>query len=47
MASVIRVLDFPLPDDPRPLWLNVNCVRQEVLLYLRDAVGGPGGAPRG
>lgn len=47
MAFVIRVLDFPLPDDPRPLWLNVNCVRQEVLLYLRDAVGGPGGAPRG
>jgi hypothetical protein len=36
MASVIRVLDFP-GDDGRELWLNANCVEQEVLCYLQGA----------
>jgi hypothetical protein len=35
MAEVVRIVDFPL--DGRDLWLNANCVRQEVLCYTRPA----------
>jgi hypothetical protein len=34
LAPVIRVLDFPLPGDPRRLWLSADCVRQDVVCYL-------------
>ncbi len=34
VASVIRVVDFPLRGDGRLLWLNASCVRQEALCYL-------------
>ena len=34
LAEVVRVIDFPLPDDARALWLNADCVRQEALCYL-------------
>jgi hypothetical protein len=34
LAGIVRVIDFPLPDDPRALWLNADCVRQEALCYL-------------
>jgi hypothetical protein len=34
MAEVVRVVDFPLGCDNRTLWLNANCVRQDVLCYL-------------
>ena len=35
MAEVVRVVDFPLEGDGRTLWLNANCVRQDVLCYLQ------------
>ena len=35
LAHVVRVVDFPLPGDDRALWLHANCVRQEVMCYLR------------
>jgi hypothetical protein len=34
LASVVRVVDFPLADDGRALWLNADCVRQEAICYL-------------
>jgi hypothetical protein len=34
LAGVVRVIDFPLEGDGRQLWLNANCVKQEVLCYL-------------
>src|SRR5512138_1173710 len=34
LAPVVRVVDFPLPGDPRALWLNADCVRQEALCYV-------------
>jgi pyruvate,water dikinase len=37
MAATIRVVDFPLPKDKRVLWLNANCVKQEVLCYFQQA----------
>jgi pyruvate, water dikinase len=37
MATVVRVVDFPLPGGERSLWLNADCVRQEVLCYLASA----------
>jgi hypothetical protein len=40
MAPVIRVVDFPLEGDGRTLWLNANCVRQDVLCYLQAPQGG-------
>jgi hypothetical protein len=42
LADVVRVVDFPLPGDPRALWLNADCVRQEALCY----VGAPPPAER-
>jgi hypothetical protein len=39
MASVVHVVDFPLPGG-RPLWLHASCVDQEVVCHL----GGPPGA---
>jgi hypothetical protein len=45
LAAVVRVVDFPLPGDPRALWLNADCVRQEALCYLgAPAVERPPGA---
>jgi hypothetical protein len=35
MSEVVRVVDFPLEGDGRTLWLNANCVRQDVLCYLQ------------
>jgi hypothetical protein len=35
LAHVVRVVDFPLPGDDRALWLHADCVRQEVMCYLR------------
>ena len=35
MAHVVRIVDFPLSGDGRTLWLNANCVRQDVLCYLQ------------
>jgi hypothetical protein len=35
MAEVVRIVDFPLEGDGRTLWLNANCVRQDVLCYLQ------------
>ncbi|WP_242335064.1 MULTISPECIES: PEP/pyruvate-binding domain-containing protein [unclassified Anaeromyxobacter] len=35
LAHVVRVVDFPLPEDGRALWLHADCVRQEVMCYLR------------
>jgi len=46
MAGVVRVLDFPLAGDRRSLWLNVNCVKQRVLLYLKEADRPPGSPAR-
>ena len=37
LAHVVRVVDFPLPGDDRALWLHADCVRQEVMSYLRAA----------
>ncbi|HET7753007.1 MAG TPA: PEP/pyruvate-binding domain-containing protein [Anaeromyxobacteraceae bacterium] len=37
MADVVRVVDFPLAGDDRTLWLNANCVRQDVLCYLQPS----------
>ncbi|ABS27103.1 PEP/pyruvate-binding domain-containing protein [Anaeromyxobacter sp. Fw109-5] len=37
LAQVVRVVDFPLPGDGRALWLHADCVRQEVMCYLRAA----------
>jgi hypothetical protein len=34
LAGVVRVVDFPLPDDGRALWLNADCVRQAAICYL-------------
>lgn len=34
IAGIVRVVDFPLRGDGRSLWLNADCVRQEVLCYL-------------
>lgn len=34
MASVVRVLDFPLRGDRRSLWLHADFVRQEAVCYL-------------
>lgn len=36
MADVVHVVDFPSPanGDARELWLNANCVEQQVLCYL-------------
>ncbi len=34
MASVLRVVDFPLAGDGRRLRLNANCVKQQVVCYL-------------
>jgi hypothetical protein len=39
MAGVVHVVDFPVGDDRRELWLNANCVEQQVLCFLHD----PGG----
>jgi hypothetical protein len=36
IASVVHVVDFPLPGDPRSLWLHADCVRQDVLAYLAN-----------
>lgn len=35
LGDVVRVVDFPLPGDGRALWLNADCVRQEVTCYLK------------
>ena len=37
LAPVVRVIDFPLPEDDRVLWLNANSVAQEVVCYLAPA----------
>jgi pyruvate,water dikinase len=37
MAAIIHVVDFPSAEDGRELWLNANCVDQEVLCYLAAA----------
>jgi hypothetical protein len=34
MGEVVRVVDFPLEGDDRTLWLNANCVGQDVVCYL-------------
>jgi hypothetical protein len=34
LASVVHVVDFPSSADGRELWLNANCVEQEVFCYL-------------
>jgi pyruvate, water dikinase len=34
LAGVVHVVDFPLPGDGRPLWLNADCVRQAVVAYF-------------
>ena len=39
LAPVVRVVDFPLPGDPRALWLNASCIDQRVLCYLAPATG--------
>lgn len=38
LAEVIHVVDFP-PDGGRSLWLNANCVAQEVLCWIEPARG--------
>jgi hypothetical protein len=35
MASVVRIVDFPLAGDRRHLWLHADPVRQEARVYLR------------
>lgn len=34
LAGVVRIVDLPLRGGGHALWLNANCVRQEVLCYL-------------
>jgi hypothetical protein len=34
LAEVVRIVDFPLPGDGRPLRLHADCVRQAVLCHL-------------
>jgi pyruvate,water dikinase len=41
LAGVVRVVDFPLRDGRRALWLNANCVRQEVLCWVEPAAPAP------
>jgi hypothetical protein len=37
LAPVVHVIDFPLPGDPRLLWLHADCVKQEVSCHLAPA----------
>ncbi len=46
LAPVVHVVDFPLEGDGRLLWLNANCVSQEVLCYLAPAEARPASAAR-
>ena len=41
LAEVVRVVDFPRPDDGRSLWLNASCIDQRVVCYLAPPAGHP------
>ena len=41
LAEVVRVVDFPRPDDGRSLWLNASCIDQRVVCYLAPPAGYP------
>ncbi len=36
LADVVHVVDLPSSAEPRALWLNANCVDQQVLCYLQS-----------
>jgi len=41
LADAVRIVDFPLPADGRPLWLHASCIDQRVLCYLAPPACAP------